>query len=132
MVSAATSDRSVARDPTMPHGGGTVWSSIWWPPTTSNVPFDVGPDSKLSLVDVIDRTQGAPFSAGICEVFPGSPVDFDYDDDAAVCFMVEGAVTLAQDGNTASFLPGDVVYIPRLEGVCSSTSAPTRTASSSM
>jgi ethanolamine utilization protein EutQ (cupin superfamily) len=80
-------------------------------------PFDVGPDSKLSLVDVIDRAQGAPFSAGICEVFSGSPVDFDYDDDAAVCFMVEGEVTLAQDGETRSFLPGDIVYIPRKRGL---------------
>ena len=57
-------------------------------------PLDVGPDSKLNLVDVIDRTQGAPFCAGVCEVFPGAPVDFDYDDDAAVCYMLEGHVTL--------------------------------------
>ena len=48
----------------------------------ATTPLDVGEDSRLSLVDVFDRTQGAPFCAGICEVFPGAPVDFDYDDDA--------------------------------------------------
>ena len=80
-------------------------------------PLDVGPDSKLSLVDVIDRTQGAPFSAGLCEVFPGAPVDFDYDDDAAVCYMLEGLVTLQQGGETRQLRPGDVVYIPQKKGL---------------
>jgi ethanolamine utilization protein EutQ (cupin superfamily) len=83
----------------------------------ATAPLDVGPDSKLNLVDVIDRTQGAPFCAGICEVFPGAPVDFDYDDDAAVCYMLEGGVTLAEDGETRAFRPGDVVYIPRKKGL---------------
>ena len=83
----------------------------------ATVPLDVGPDSKLNLVDVIDRTQGAPFCAGICEVFPGAPVDFDYDDDAAVCYMLEGELTLAEDGETLMFRPGDVVYIPRKKGL---------------
>ena len=80
-------------------------------------PFEAGPDSKLNLVDVIDRTQGAPFCAGVCEVFPGSPVDFDYDDDAAVCYMLEGEVTLSENGESRSFRPGDVVYIPRKKGL---------------
>ncbi len=83
----------------------------------ATAPLDVGPDSKLNLVDVIDRAQGAPFCAGICEVFPGAPVDFDYDDDAAVCYMLEGELTLAEDGETRSFSPGDVVYIPRKKGL---------------
>jgi ethanolamine utilization protein EutQ (cupin superfamily) len=80
-------------------------------------PLDVGPDSKLHLVDVIDRTQGAPFCAGICEVFPGGPVDFDYDDDAAVCLMLEGEIRLNEDGASRTFLPGDVVYIPQKKGL---------------
>ena len=80
-------------------------------------PLDVGPDSKLNLVDVIDRAQGAPFCAGICEVFPGAPVDFDYDDDAAVCYMLEGELTLAEDGETRALRPGDVVYVPRRKGL---------------
>ena len=80
-------------------------------------PLDVGPDSKLHLVDVIDRTQGAPFCAGICEVFPGSPVDIDHDAAAAACYMLEGEVTLAEDGETRALRPGDVVYVPRRKGL---------------
>ncbi len=81
--------------------GGTAWSYTWYPPARSRpTPLDVGPDSKLNLVDVIDRTQGAPFCAGICEVFPGAPVDFDYDDDAAVCYMLEGDITLSENGES--------------------------------
>lgn len=83
----------------------------------ATAPFDVGPDSKLHLVDVIDRTQGAPFSAGICEVFPGAPVDFDYDNDAAVCYMLEGEITLSENGGSCTFKPGDVVYIPQKQGL---------------
>jgi ethanolamine utilization protein EutQ (cupin superfamily) len=79
--------------------------------------LDVGPDSKLNLVDIVGRTQGAPFTAGICEVFRGAPVDFDYDDDAAVCYMLEGEITLAQNGEKCSFRPGDVVYIPQKPGL---------------
>jgi ethanolamine utilization protein EutQ (cupin superfamily) len=80
-------------------------------------PLEVGDDSKLSLVDIIDRTQGAPFCAGVCEVFPGAPVDFDYDDDAAVCLMLEGEITLTENGSTRRFDPGDVVYIPQKKGL---------------
>jgi ethanolamine utilization protein EutQ (cupin superfamily) len=80
-------------------------------------PLDVGEDSKLSLVDVFDRTQGAPFCAGICEVFPGAPVDFDYDDDAAACYMIEGEITLTENGASRPFMPGDVVYIPQKKGL---------------
>ncbi len=63
--------------------------------------LDVGEESRLSLVDVFDRTQGAPFCAGICEVFPGAPVDFDYDDDAAACYMIEGEITLDRERRDA-------------------------------
>jgi ethanolamine utilization protein EutQ (cupin superfamily) len=80
-------------------------------------PLDVGPESKLHLVDVIDRTQGAPVCAGICEVFPGAPVDFDYDNDCAVCYMLEGEITLTEDGESKSFMPGDLVYIPKKQGL---------------
>lgn len=74
--------------------------------------FDVGPDSELRLVDVVDRTQGAPFCAGFCEVLPGAPVEFEYFDHHAVCYMLEGQITLTQGGESRAFLPGDVVYIP--------------------
>jgi ethanolamine utilization protein EutQ (cupin superfamily) len=83
----------------------------------STEPLDVGPDSKLNLVDVFDRTQGAPFCAGVCEVFPGGPVDFDYDDDAAACYMLEGEIKLSENGESSTFLPGDIVYIPQKKGL---------------
>lgn len=92
---------------------------MYFVPATEIVtePFDVGPNSKLNLVDVIDRTQGAPFSAGICEVFPGAPVDFDYDEDGAVCYMLEGEITLTEEGQSRQFRPGDLVYIPQKKGL---------------
>jgi ethanolamine utilization protein EutQ (cupin superfamily) len=80
-------------------------------------PLEVGPESKLSLVDVIDGSHGAPITAGICEVFRGAPVDFDYDNDCAVCYMLEGEITLAENGETCPFRPGDVVYIPQKAGL---------------
>jgi ethanolamine utilization protein EutQ (cupin superfamily) len=80
-------------------------------------PLDAGPDQELKLVDVIDRTQGAPFCGGICEVYRGAPVDFDYDGDAAVCYMIEGEISLSENGETRPFMPGDVVYIPQKKGL---------------
>jgi ethanolamine utilization protein EutQ (cupin superfamily) len=80
-------------------------------------PLEVGPESKLNLVDVVDKACGAPLSAGICEVFRGAPVDFDYDNDCAVCYMLEGEITLAENGETRSFRPGDIVFIPQKAGL---------------
>lgn len=80
-------------------------------------PLDVGPESRLHLVDVIDKANGAPFCAGVCEVFPGAPVDFDYDDDAAVCYMLEGEITLTENSDSRTYRPGDVVYIPQKKGL---------------
>jgi ethanolamine utilization protein EutQ (cupin superfamily) len=83
----------------------------------STEPLEVGPESKLNLVDVVDRSLGAPLTAGICEVFRGAPVDFDYDNDCAVCYMLEGEITLSENGEKCSFRPGDVVYIPQKAGL---------------
>jgi len=74
-------------------------------------------EDNLKLVDVIDRTQGAPYSGGVCEVFPGDPVGFEYDDDAGICYMVEGEIALAEGGETHTFRPGDVAYIPQKRGL---------------
>ena len=78
--------------------------------------LDVGPDSKLNLVDVFDRTQGAPFCAGVCEVFPGGPVDFDYDDDAAACYMIKGEIKLTENGILARSFPATSSTSPRRRG----------------
>ena len=80
-------------------------------------PLDVGPESKLNLVDVIDGSHGAPVTAGICEVYRGAPIDFEYDSGCVVSYMLEGEITLAENGETRSFRPGDVVYIPQKAGL---------------
>ena len=79
-------------------------------------PLDVG-DGKLNLVDVFAQADGAPVSAGIAEIWHAAPVDFDYDNDAAVCFMLEGEVSLTENGETQTFEPGDIVFIPQQEGL---------------
>lgn len=79
-------------------------------------PFDAG-EGKLSLVDIIGHPESAPFSAGLAEIWKSAPIEFDYDNDCAVCFMLEGEVTLTENGESISFLPGDVAYIPQQAGL---------------
>jgi ethanolamine utilization protein EutQ (cupin superfamily) len=79
-------------------------------------PLDVG-EGKFNLVDLVSQAQNAPVSAGMAEIWPGAPVDFEYDDDCAVCYMIEGEITLTEGGEKHSFLPGDVVYIPQEKGL---------------
>jgi ethanolamine utilization protein EutQ (cupin superfamily) len=87
-------------------------------------PLDVGPTSKLNLVDAVAQPQGAPFSAGICEVWPGDPVEFDYDNDAAVCYMLEGKIVLTEGGESRDFEPGDILFVPQTEGLLVGFGAP--------
>lgn len=75
-------------------------------------PLDVG-DGRLNLVDAIAQPEGAPVTGGIGEVWHAAPVEFDYDDDCAVCFMLEGEIDLTENGTTYRFEPGDIVYIPQ-------------------
>lgn len=79
-------------------------------------PFDAG-DGKLSLVDVIAQAEQAPVSAGIAEIWASAPIEFDYDYDCAVCYMLEGSVTLTEGETRLDFEPGDVVFIPQREGL---------------
>lgn len=79
-------------------------------------PFDAG-EGRISLVDIIARPEGAPFTAGMAEIWNSAPIEFDYDSDCAVCFMLVGEVTLTEDGESVSFQPGDVVFIPQREGL---------------
>jgi ethanolamine utilization protein EutQ (cupin superfamily) len=89
----------------------------------TTAPLDVG-DGKLSLVDVVSQADSAPFSAGVAEIWDGAPVDFEYDDDAAVCFMLEGEIELNDSGSVHRFEPGDVVFIPQQAGLVVSWSTP--------
>lgn len=78
--------------------------------------LDVG-DGKFSIVDVIAKPEGAPMTGGLAEIWKGPAVKFDYDDDAAVCYMLEGEVDLDEDGTTEHLGPGDVIYIPQQSGL---------------
>ncbi len=79
-------------------------------------PLDAG-EGKLSLVDVIAQPERAPVSAGICEIWESAPIEFDYDNDCAVCYMLEGRVTLIEGDARLEFEPGDVVFIPQQAGL---------------
>ena len=79
-------------------------------------PLDVG-EGVFHLVDLVSQAQDAPVSAGVTEIWKSAPVDFDYDNDCAVCYMIEGEITLTEGGEKHKFLPGDVVYIPQQEGL---------------
>ena len=76
-----------------------------------------GVDAKLSLVDVIGSLEEAPFTAGICELWASTPITFDRDDRAVVCFMLEGQVTLTEGTVQLDFEQGDVVFLPQREGL---------------
>ena len=66
-------------------------------------PLDVG-EGKLSLVDVIAQAEGALVSAGVCEVWASAPIEFDYDNDCAVCYSskVASRSTRVAPGSTSS------------------------------
>jgi ethanolamine utilization protein EutQ (cupin superfamily) len=78
-------------------------------------PFDAG-EGKLSLVD-IGRSEIAPLTAGMAEIWRSAPIEFEYDSDCAVCFMLEGEVTLTEAGESMNFQPGDVAFIPQRAGL---------------
>jgi len=63
-------------------------------------PFDAG-DGKFSLVDVIAQPEQAPVSAGIAEIWESAPIEFDYDNDCAVCYLLEGRATLTEGDSAA-------------------------------
>jgi ethanolamine utilization protein EutQ (cupin superfamily) len=86
-------------------------------------PLDVG-DGKLSLVDVIAQPDETPVSAGICEIWAGAPVEFEYDNDCAVCYMLEGKITLIEGDVKLDFEPGDVVFVPQQEDLVVSWDSP--------
>ena len=79
-------------------------------------PLDVG-EGKFNLVDLVAQPQGAPLTAGMAEIWKGAPVDFDYDNDCAVCYMIEGEITLVEGDERHAFVPGDLVYISQQKGL---------------
>lgn len=88
-------------------------------------PERLDPDGgKLHLVDVIAQPEGAPVSAGVLEIWKSEAVEFDYDNDCAVCFMLEGEIELTEGDETHRFEPGDVLYVPQQSGLVVSWHTP--------
>ena len=82
-------------------------------------PLDCGEGNLFKIVDVIDKRHGAPYTVGMVEMDKCKGVEFDYDDDAGCCYMLEGEITLKENisGSVMKYEVGDVVYIPQKEGL---------------
>ena len=78
--------------------------------------FEAG-KADLKLVDLIDRKQDAPFTAGIIEVVGSEPCEFDYDNDGAVIYCIEGSFLLKEGEVKTEVQAGDVVYVPKKKGL---------------
>ncbi len=79
-------------------------------------PFEAG-SSRFNLVDVVSQEQDAPVSAGMAEIWKSAPIEFDYDNDCAVCYMIDGEISLTEENTRYDFTPGDVVFIPQRKGL---------------
>jgi ethanolamine utilization protein EutQ (cupin superfamily) len=84
--------------------------------TIRPVPFDVG-EGKLHIVDAVARPEGAPVTAGICEIWKAAPVEFHYDNYCGTWYLLDGHITLTEDGKRFEVEPGDVVFIPQRQGL---------------
>jgi ethanolamine utilization protein EutQ (cupin superfamily) len=82
--------------------------------------------TDLKLVDVIDRRQDAPFTAGVIEILRSEPCEFEYDNDCAVIYCTEGSFVLNEAGNKTEVQAGDVIYIPKKKGLKVEWSTPSR------
>ena len=87
--------------------------------------FEAG-NSDLKLVDVVDRKQDAPFTAGIIEVVKSEPCEFDYDNDCAVIYCTDGSFLLEEGAMKTTVQPGDVVYVPQKKGLKVKWSSPSK------
>ena len=51
---------------------------------------DIGENNDLKITDVVAQAQGAPFTFGVVELGKSQGVEFDYDNDGACCYLLEG------------------------------------------
>ena len=81
--------------------------------------LDCGEENDFKIVDVIDKSHGAPYTVGMVEMGKCEGVEFDYDNDAGCCYMLEGVITLKENisGEVMKYEVGDVVYIPQKQGL---------------
>ena len=80
--------------------------------------FDTGEGNKFMIDDTVGKNYGLPFTFGIAEVHPSKGIDFEYDEDGAICLCLEGCISLAdtETGQKEQFEKGDVIYIPQKKG----------------
>lgn len=80
--------------------------------------LETGEGNHMTLQDVFGKAEGAPFTFGLSEINPSEGIEFDYDDDGAICLCLEGEILLTNKGTgeTSIFAPGDVIYIPQEKG----------------
>jgi len=81
--------------------------------------LDCGEGNDFKIVDVIDKKDGAPYTVGVVEMGKCEGVEFEYDDDAGCCYMLEGEITLKENlsGKVMKYEVGDVVFIPQKKGL---------------
>jgi ethanolamine utilization protein EutQ (cupin superfamily) len=60
----------------------------------------------------------------VLEIWHAAPVEFEYDDDAAICFVLQGEVELESEGTTHRLEVGDVVYLPQQAGLTANWHTP--------
>lgn len=79
---------------------------------------DVGEGNTIKIQDVFAKQDGAPFTFGMVDLEPSVGVEFDYDNDGAACYCIEGNITLTNKKTMEkqNFEPGDFVYIPQEKG----------------
>lgn len=82
------------------------------------IPFDTGEGNDFRIDDTVGKNYDLPFTFGVAEVYPSKGIDFDYDDDGAICYCTEGTIKLfdPETNEEALFEEGDVIYIPREKG----------------
>lgn len=80
--------------------------------------FDTGEGNNFTIDDTVGKNFGLPFTFGIAEVHPSKGIDFDYDNDGAICLCLEGSIKLVDvgTGKEEMFEKGDIIYIPQKEG----------------
>lgn len=79
--------------------------------------LDTGEGNKFFIEDTLGKNVGLPFTFGVAEVHPSKGIEFEYDDDGAICFCLEGTILLTDEltKEMLAFQKGDVIYIPQEE-----------------
>lgn len=87
---------------------------------TEIVTGDIGAPDDIAIkgIDLIDRRHGAPFTAGVGEVWQSEPFDFGGEHEAVVCLVLEGSLHLddRRTGQQQDVEAGDVFYIGEKHG----------------